>query len=212
MSRRVHDLSIDSLADLPEACEGCVFWELGGPLPGRLLPGPGTDPAAGRAAKEAWWQATQLEWGAPGKAVYRGPRMVGYALAAPARHLRGTPAPLPVSDDALLFATLWVDPGERGTGAAKLLLHAVLRESARRGAKALEAFGRRSGSGSCLLPEEALGALGFALHLEHPTFPLYRLELRQTVRWQESMGHAVESVVEALSRKERAPARPASRA
>lgn len=204
MSRRVHDLGIDSLGDLPEACAACVFWEVGGPAPR-----PHADPVAGRAAKEAWWQATQLEWGAPGKALYRGPRMVGYALAAPARHLRGTPAPLPVSDDALLLATLWVDPDERGSGAARLLLQAVLRESARRGARALEAFGRRAGGGPCLVPEAALGALGFAVHLEHPRFPLYRLELRQTVRWQESMGHAVESVVEALSRKERAPARPA---
>ena len=65
MSRRLVNLTLDTLEDLPRRCRRCVFWEL--------------DPvAADRAAeagdtgleKEAWVSQTLLEWGSCGKLVY----------------------------------------------------------------------------------------------------------------------------------------------
>jgi len=169
-------------------------------------------------AKEAWWHATQLEWGAPGKGVYAEEELVGFAVFAPAAHFPARNQLRPASSpDALLLATLWVNPDHRGTGVAKLLLQSLLRETHRRRARALECYGDRTGAlgaslppslwpTGCVLPEAFLLAAGFAVRSEHALFPLLRLDLRQTVRWQESVGHALEGVVTALSRRERAPA------
>lgn len=215
MARRVHDLTLAALRDLPSPCRSCVFWESRG---GRR--GGERDAQAGATAKEAWWQATQLEWGTPGKAVYYHDQLVAFAIFAPSGHFPGARTLGPTfSEDALLLSALWVDPAHERTGLATLLLHSVLRETARRRARALEAYGDRRaapgsvrGTPSCVLPEAFLLRVGFAVHHEHHAFPLLRLDLRQTARWQESVGHALEGVIAALSRRERAPVpvRPAS--
>jgi GNAT superfamily N-acetyltransferase len=190
-----------------------VFWELAGAKRGPVC-GPEELAASG---KEAWWQATQLEWGTPGKALYVDDRLVGYATFAPPEHFpRVRRMGQAVSEDALLLAVLWVHPDHRGTGAAKMLLQSALRETHRHGCRALEAYGTRFPAtngplSTCLIPEGFLLANGFELLRNDGDFPLLRLDLRKTVRWQESVSHALEGVVSVLSRRERArvPARPA---
>ena len=213
MSRRIHDLSLSNLDALPPTCRSCVFWEVAnaprGPRAG--------DEVAAAGRKEAWWQATQLEWGTPGKVVYVDDRAVGYATFAPAEHFaRARLLRHAVSDDALLLATLWVDPAHRGQGLAKALLQSALRETHRHGGRALEAFGARGAATgqmlmTCVIPEDFLLSNGFEVLHQDMEFPLLRLDLRKTVRWQESLGHALSGVLTALSRRERAPApsRPA---
>lgn len=219
MARRLHDLTLANLDDLPATCRGCTFWEIGS-----ATRGPAGDAAAARDAKEAWWQAVQLEWGAPGKALYVDDQCVGYAAYAPTgHHLRARRSTPPASDDALVLATLWVSPAHRGTGFARVLLQAVLREGVRSGVRAVEAYGGRGapsagpeadagGPVGCVLPEAFLVANGFALRADHPRHPLLRCDLRQTVR--ESVGHALGEVLSVLARRERAPAptRPAAQA
>ena len=213
MARRVQDLPSERLAVMPEPCRACVFWET---ADGPRGPRAGLQEEAS-SAKEAWWQATQLEWGVPGKVLVIDDQVVGYASFAPAHHFpRTRRMPSTPSDDALLLAALLVVPDQRGHGLAKYLLHSVMREAVQRGAKAVEAYGaRRAGAagllGTCVIPEEFLLANGFEVRHDHGEHPLLRLDLRKTVRWQESFGHAVEGVVAALRRRERvpAPARPA---
>jgi GNAT superfamily N-acetyltransferase len=187
-------------------------------------------PETSAVAKQAWWQATQLEWGNPGLVVRDGDRVVAFAVYGPRSHFpRARTLGPTASDDALLLATLWVDDDERGTGVGELLVRRVLREAAQRGARAVEAYARREpalvataarggadGSpvapGGCVLPEGFLVAAGFGLHHDHHAFPLFRLDLRSTVRWHESVGQALSGVRTALGRRERVPApvRPAS--
>ena len=208
MSRRIHDLSLANLDALPATCRACVFWEVAGAPQG---PRAGDEDVAA-ARKEAWWQATQLEWGTPGKVLYVDDRPAGYATFAPADHFpRVRSLGATVSEDALLLATLWVAPDQRDTGAAKMLLQSVLRETHRRGGKALEAYGARSattgrGLMTCFIPEDFLIANGFEVLHDGAEYPLLRLDLRKTVRWQESVGHALSGVITALSRRERARA------
>jgi GNAT superfamily N-acetyltransferase len=193
-----------------------VFWELVGAQRGPVV---GQEDLAA-SGKEAWWQATQLEWGTPGKAMYVDDRAIGYATFAPAEHFpRVRRMGQGVSSDALLLAVLWVHPDHRGTGAAKTLLQSVLRETHRRGCRALEAYGARLPASNgrfstCLIPEDFLLANGFELLHNDGDYPLLRLDLRKTVRWQESVSHALEGVVSVLSRRERqrVPARPAMEA
>jgi GNAT superfamily N-acetyltransferase len=202
VSRRVHDLTISNLDDLPGVCRSCVFWEV-------ATGSRGPSGQGGREGKEAWVQATQLEWGAPGKVVYVDDEPVGYGLVAPGAHFpRTRRMGHAVSTDALLLATLWVEPEWRERGLARVLLHTLLREAHRRGARALEAYGVRAGPlpASCLLPEGFLLANGFAVLHDHPEHPLLRLDLRSTARWQESVTSAVEGVLSVLGRRERAPA------
>ncbi|HVM00714.1 MAG TPA: GNAT family N-acetyltransferase [Egibacteraceae bacterium] len=205
MSRRLHDLTLANLDDVPEGCRACVFWEVAD-----APRGPATDSAVGRERKEAWWQATQLEWGTPGKAAYIDGSCVGFAAFAPGTHYPRAVRLGGVSDDALLLATLWVDPAFREAGLARVLLQSVLRETSRRGGRALEAYADRRGTNGraarCMLDEGFLLANGFAVLREHPTTPRLRLDLRHTVRWQESLSAAVEGVAAALGRRERAPA------
>ena len=204
MSRRVHDLSVESLEDLEAPCRDCIFWEVEGSSRGSSR--------GGRIAKEAWWQATQLEWGSPGKGVYVDDRLVGYATFGPVQQFPQARRMGPtVSDDAMLLAALWIHPDHRDSTLARLLLQSALRETYRHGSKALEAFGSRMPAqrlANCLIPESFLLANGFSVFREHLTHPLLRLELRQTVR--ESVEHVVEGVLSVLSRRERAPvpARP----
>lgn len=213
--RSVADLHADALGDLPVPCRSCVFWEVAG-----APRGGSPDPAAGAVAKEAWWQATELEWGTPGKALYLEGRLVACATFAPPVHFpRARRMGAAVSDDALLLATLRVDPRYAGAGLATVLLQAVLAETHRRGARALEAYGeRRTGPEGaawpgCVLPEAFLLAAGFTVRHDDRSFPLLRLDLRQTVRWQESVGLALEGVRSVLRRRERVPvpAHPAER-
>lgn len=199
VGQRIREL--ERLDDLPEACRACLFWESAGV-------GPGPSPQ-GAAGKEAWWRATELEWGVPGKGVYADDALVGYVTYGPPDHFpRVRAAGKTASEDALLLATLWVAPEHRGGGVAKTLLQVALREAARRGLRAVEALAARDPSPAewhCVLPADFLLAHGFAVFQDDPVRPLLRLDLRQTVRWQEQMGQALESVVRVLSRRERAP-------
>ncbi len=200
MSRRLRDLDVAVLESLPEPCRSCLFWE--------VADAPRGAAPQGRQAKEAWVQATQLEWGPPGLACYVDDRLVGFGVFAPPTHLRrARQLSHAVSQDALLLATLWVAPEARHTGLARLLLQALLRETHQRGGRALEAYGVRAGDplATCILTERFLLANGFAVLYDDPRLPLLRLDLRQTARWQESLSRALEAVLGRLSRR-RAPA------
>ncbi len=207
MSDRARPLTAAEITHLPVACQTCVFWELPnsprGPQPQRA--------AEATEAKHLWYRSVELDWGAPGIVLREGDTTLGFATFMPAgqahrtRRLGATP-----SDDALVLATLWVAPDARGAGVATTLLHRVLRRAHDAGLRAVEATGARDAAAPCMLPEAFLVASGFVVHHHHPRFPLLRLDLRQTVRWQDAMEHALEGVRAALSRRERrtAPSTP----
>ena len=205
MARRVQDLTPAALVGLPSPCRACLFWE--STTEGRGIAAAGA--TVGAQGKEAWWQATQLEWGTPGKGVWSGDELVGFAFFGPPGDFpRARRLGQPPSDDALLLAMMWVSSAHRGQGVASLLLHSVLRETHRHGRRALEAYSARTPT-LCMVPQSFLLAKGFQpLHgdLQHP---LLRLDLRQTAK--QTVGAALEGVLAALSRRERAPApaRPA---
>jgi N-acetylglutamate synthase-like GNAT family acetyltransferase len=200
MSRRIRELQ--RLDDLPASCRQCVFWEAPGAVQGPAGPD-------GQAGKEAWWRAAELEWGVPGRGAYVDDACAGYVTYGPpdlfprVRAAGKTP-----SEDALLLATLWVAPGHRQGSVGRALLDAVLREAGKRGLRAVEAMATRVGEPSpwrCLVPERFLTDHGFTVLQDDPLHPLLRLDLRQTVRWQEQVGQALESVVSVLRPKERLP-------
>lgn len=152
-----------------------------------------------------WFHSLELDWGAPGLVLVEREQTLAYALYMPAdeahrtRRLGSVP-----SEDALVLATLWVAPEQRGGGLAAALLHAVLRQAHEADLRAVEAIGARGDPSPCMLSEHFLLAHGFTVHHNHPRFPLLRLDLRQTARWHEAMEHAIEGVRSVL-RGERQP-------
>jgi GNAT superfamily N-acetyltransferase len=209
MPRRAVPLTGDEVPLLPAPCSSCLFWELGAPCPqprttpvfaGAVGAERPTDPLTRKQA----WVSTQVQDGSPpGRVLLVDGAVAGYALFGPARVFprRGPTVPR-VSPDALLLATVWVDPTHREVGLGRLLVQAAIKEAIRIDAAAVEAYGdRRWQERSCILPATWLLHEGFEVHREHPRTPLLRLEAKRTVRWAESLEHALEEILGRLPRR-----------
>lgn len=208
MNSRVRELRMEDLDALPSPCRGCVFWQsTAGGKGGRP-----SDPAA----QDAWWRAVQLDWGVPGRAVWRQDSLIAFALFAPPAHVpRLRLLGPPPGEDVLVLAMLWVDPIHRRGGLARHLVQVIARDAVARGHKAIEVYaavapGDAAKAGACTVSPAFLEHVGFTLHRADPLHPLYRLDLERTARWQGSMADALGEVVAALSRRERKPAVPAT--
>lgn len=204
MSRRVVNLTLDNLSDLPRPCRGCVFWEM--------------DPvgtAAGEVGdseleKEAWLSATLLDWGSCGKIVYVDSAPAGYLTYAPPAHVpRSMAFPTsPVSGDAVLLMTARILPEFTDGGLARMLVQTLAKDLTRRGVRAVEAFGRAGGAPdgaepartpSCLVPADFLLAVGFKTVRPHHRFPRLRLDLRAAVSWKADVEVALERLLGSMS-------------
>ena len=196
MSRSVVSITLDVLADLPDPCRSCVFWEL--------------DPVSGERAaesgdasleKEAWVSATLLEWGSCGSLLYVDDVPVGHALYAPPAYVpRGTAFPTaPASADAVLLTSLRLVDSARGQGYGRLLVQSMARDLVRRGVRAVEAYGdARAGdpsTGTCIVPADFLLAVGFKTVRPHHRHPRLRLDLRTALSWREDMEAAIERII-----------------
>ena len=200
MSRRLANLTLDNLDDLPRRCRRCVFWEL--------------DPIARQVAeesgdteleKEAWLSATLLDWGSCGKIVYVDSLAAGYVLYAPPAYVpRSLAFPTsPAAADAVLLITADVLPEFRGGGLGRMLVQGAARDLSRRGIKAIEAFGdARSGDEnvtSCIVAADYLLAVGFKTVRPHHRFPRLRLDLKNAISWREDMEVALERLLGSMN-------------
>lgn len=201
MSRRLQPLTGDTVEDLPEPCRGCVTWELGGPC------------SRSEVRKQAWVSAQVQDGYPPGRLVRIDGEVAAYALFAPASSFAPRSAPVPATDpEALLLATVWVEPHWRRRGLGRLLVQAAIKDAIHGGHGAVEVYGdRRWRERECVLPVTWLLHEGFEVHREHPRFPLLRLEVRRTVRWAGSLEHALEELVGALPRRLPSPVPDAAR-
>jgi GNAT superfamily N-acetyltransferase len=197
MARRVVNVTLDNLDDLPNRCRRCVFWELDPVARARAE-------EAGDTAleKEAWVSAVLLEWGSCGKIVYVDGVAAGYVMFAPPAYVpRSVAFPTsPVSPDAVLLMTAHVVPEFAGGGLGRMLVQSVAKDLTRRGVRAIEAFGDlRWSEPSCVLPAEHLLAVGFKTVRPHPRWPRLRLELKSTVSWREDVEVALERLLGSMT-------------
>lgn len=194
MSRRLANITLDNLGDLPRRCRACVFWELD-PVSGDRAIGDGD---AG-LEKEAWLSATLLEWGSCGKVCYVDGVPAGFVLYAPPQYSpRSVAFPTsPVSADAVLLMTAHIIPEFSGGGLGRMLIQSVAKDLTRRGVKAIEAFGdlKWEAPGACLVPADYLLSVGFKTVRPHMRFPRLRLELKTVVSWREDVEVALERLL-----------------
>lgn len=209
-TRRVVQVSGDDVDELPETCRSCLFWELGLPRPD---PRRGhVDELAGDAAmqKQAWWSSEVLEAAPPGRVIRVGEKLAGYVLFAGPGRFSPRKAPAPeTSEDALLLATIWIEPTMRERGLGRQLVQAAVKEAIRLDLAAVEAYGdRRFREQECVLPAMWLLHEGFEVHREHPRYPVLRLETRRTVRWADTLEHALDDIRALVPRRVPAPGTP----
>ena len=193
MSRKLANITLDNLDDLPRSCRRCVFWELG------LVERERAEKAGDTSLeKEAWVSTVLLEWGSCGKIAYVDGLAAGFVLyGPPAYSPRSVAFPTsPVSPDAVLLMTAFVRPELVGGGLGRMLVQGVAKDLRLRGVRAIEAFGdlrwQRPG---CVLPAEQLLSVGFTTVRPHPRFPRLRLELRTMVSWREDVEYALERLL-----------------
>ncbi len=200
MGRQLVPLTLDNLADLPERCRACAFWELG--------PVSDEETTASRRPdleKEGWISSVLLEWGSCGRVVYVDDAPVGYVLYAPPAYVpRSFAFPTsPVSPDAVQLMTAYLLPEFQGQGIGRVIVQTVAKDLLQRGFKAVEAFGdARWSEPSCLLPADHLLAVGFKTVRPHQRFPRLRLELRSTVSWRHDMERALDQLLGKVHSKE----------
>ena len=138
----ITSLTLDSLDQLSAHARRCVFWEMD---PGALHDARGF--CDQEFEKEAWLSMVMLEWGSCGQVAVRDGKPLGSALYAPPRMIpRAQLFPTsPVSSDAVLLTSLRLEPSGIEEELGPSLLAAVVTDLVRRGVRALEAFGIRSG-------------------------------------------------------------------
>ncbi len=197
MSRRIVNITLDNVDDLPLRCRRCVFWELD-PV-ARARAEDAGDPAF---EKEAWISATLLDWGSCGKVVYVDGSPAGFVLFAPPAFVpRSVAFPTsPVSPDAVLLMTSHIVEEFTGQGLGRMLVQTLAKDMMRRGVRAIEAFGDLRGEpGHCVLPADHLLAVGFKTVRTHPRWPRLRLELKSTVTWREDVEVALERLLGSMT-------------
>ncbi len=197
MSRRLVNVTLDNLGDLPSRCRRCVFWELD-PVSMQRAEECG-DP---RLEKEAWISATLLEWGSCGKLVYVDGVPAGYVLFAPPLYVpRSVAFPTsPASADAALLMTAHIVPEFQGGGLGRMLVQGVAKDLTRRGIRAIEAFGDlKWEKPDCMLPADYMLAVGFKTVRPHHRYPRLRLELKTAMSWREDVEVALERLLGSMS-------------
>jgi GNAT superfamily N-acetyltransferase len=197
VSRRLVNITLDNVEDLPTRCRKCVFWELD-PVSMQRAEDTG-DPAL---EKEAWISSTLLEWGSCGKLVYVDGVPAGFVMYAPPLYVpRSVAFPTsPVSADAALMMTAHILPEFQGGGLGRMLVQGVAKDLTRRGVRAIEAFGDlKWEKPGCVLPAEYMLAVGFKTVRPHHRYPRLRLELKSAVSWREDVEVALERLLGSMS-------------
>jgi hypothetical protein len=197
MSRRIVNMTLDNLGDLPPRCRACVFWELGPHSRPRAA-----DHGDPDLEKESWVSSVLLEWGSCGKIAYVDGVPAGYLMFAPPQYVpRSAAFPTsPVSADAVLLMTAHLLGEFAGGGIGRMLVQSMAKDLTRRGVKAIEAFGdRRWESASCMLPVDYLLAVGFKTIRPHHRYPRLRMELRSVLTWREDVEVALERLLGSIT-------------
>lgn len=200
--RKVDRLTLDNLARLPGHGASCTFWELD--------PVRRTQVRGHEAEEKAAWVSSMLrEWGSVGRVLEVDGEPAGHVIWAPALYLPGGDgfATAPVSSDAVLLGSMYVDPAHRGQGLGRVLVQSMAKDVIQHGGiGAVETFGtHRPREQDCVLPVEFLLAVGFKTHRPHPRHPRMRMDLRTTVRWKEEFEAAAERILGVVKRPVRQP-------
>ena len=129
MARRILPLTLDLFSEVPAPCRACLFWERD-PVGHRRV-----DSSQSIGVKEAWISEVLREWGSCGRVAVVDGTPAGFVLYAPpvfVPRVASFPSG-PVSADAVLMTTVWIDPRRAGGGIGRLLVQGMARDRVLRG-------------------------------------------------------------------------------
>lgn len=193
MNRRVVNLTLDTLPELPADVRQCIQWELDPVDRGRQR-----GAAEAERAKEQWVSETLRDWGSCGKVIQCDGSTTGFISYAPAAYVpRAAAFPSgPVSADAVLLMTAQVVAQSAGSGIGRVLIQSAAKDLVRRSIRAIEVFGDlRPETGGCVLPAGFLLAVGFKTVRSHSRYPRLRMDLRSAITWREDVEVALERLL-----------------
>ena len=191
-------LSQETIGRIHPQAARSIFWELDAEA-ASLVQDSG-DPSF---EKEAWLTTTLLHYGCCGLSLERStlPRAVATVLWCSRDDAPGAAQlpTAPVSEDAEVLSSLFIDPGFAGVGLEAVLIDAAIMQLVDRNVPAVEAFGwrqdffaradvdellegpvgrvLRSAPEIGLMSVSALESAGFQVVADHPVLPRLRLEL-----------------------------------
>jgi GNAT superfamily N-acetyltransferase len=198
MSRKIERLTLDHLDQLAGGCRDCVFWELD-PVRREAVRGHEAE------EKAAWVSMVLREWGSCGRVALVDGEVVGHMIWAPPVHVPASDgfATAPISSDAVILTTAYVDPAHRGGGLGRMMMQGMAKDLVKRGGvKAVEAFGDTRGrNGHCIVPADFLLAVGFSTHRAHPVNPRMRMDLRTTISLREELEKGLERLLAPVKRR-----------
>jgi GNAT superfamily N-acetyltransferase len=181
----IRDITKANLADIPEPCRSCVYWEFPDDFDKAKQ-----DKIESRRGlefeekKRGWFVKTMKKFGTCGKIAYCDSRPVAYAQFAPSELLPNTihyeSQPVGRLGEGVVFLScLYVAKGElRGKGLGKTLLENIIKDLRGRGFKAIETYARKGSSDNPSGPLEFYIKEGFAVKDQtNPEFPLVRISL-----------------------------------
>ncbi len=178
--RRIRPMTATDLADLPEPCGRCTFWE------SSLSDLASYDGQRQRPeVKLEWATAVTDRWGYCGVRAVDNGATVGFLTMAPPVLVPRLAAfaTTPVSSDAAVLMSVRVDEDYRGHGIGRQLIQTGAGLLVRRDIRALEAVGTYRAEPSCMLPVGWLESVGFEVVRDHPVTPRLRMNLQTTLRW-----------------------------
>jgi GNAT superfamily N-acetyltransferase len=198
MARKIERLTLDHLDQLVGGCRECVFWQLD-PVRREAVRGHEAE------EKAAWVSLVLREWGSCGRVALVDGEVVGHMIWAPPVHVPAADgfATAPISSDAVILTTAYVDPAHRGGGLGRMMLQGMAKDLVQRGGvKAVEAFGDTRGrTGHCVVPADFLRAVGFSTHRAHPVNPRMRMDLRTTISLREELEKGLERLLAPVTRR-----------
>jgi len=186
-SRRIRPMTAADIANLPDPCGLCTFWEAS--LSDLATSGDGRDRAA---SKLEWAEAVTARWGYCGVMAVNDGETIGFLTMAPSVYVPrlGAFATTPTSQDAAVVMSVRVVEEFQHKGIGRQLIQSAAALVARRDIRAMEAIGTYHEGPSCMLPTAWLEAVGFAVIRPHPVTPRLRMDLQTTVRWRPDLGAA----------------------
>jgi GNAT superfamily N-acetyltransferase len=182
----IADITEANLADIPESCRACVYWE----FPEDFDKAKEQKTRLERRSefvrkKHEWFVNTMKEFGTCGKIAYSKDRPVAYAQFAPSERIPNIAHykshPVGKSEEGVVFLScLYVaDEESRGKGLGKMLLRNIIDDVRKRGFKAVETFARRGNLDNPSGSLEFYIRNGFTIKDQtNPEFPLVRISLR----------------------------------
>lgn len=178
----IEDVDESNLADMPEPCRGCVYWE----HPEAFDEGKKKKAKTleFEAKKREWFAQTMKDFGTCGKIVYYKGAPVAYAqYASSARFPKiesyGSKPAGKLEEGVVFLSCLYVsDEKMRRQGIGELLLQNIIEDLRKRGFKAVETFACRSGTDNPSGPMMFYVKNGFHIKdKSDPELPLMRLYL-----------------------------------